>query len=300
MQPVLVILAAGMASRYGSMKQIQSFGPSGETIMDYSVYDAIGAGFKKVIFIIREDFAEDFKEIFEPKLEGKIETAYVYQRLDAFTGARVIPAERQKPWGTAHAVLCCIETVNGPFAIINADDFYGRDAFVKACNFLVNKAGNERLAVLGYELPNTLSEFGSVSRGIISVNEKNEMSEIVERLKVYTKDGGIVYEENGKLTSLPASTKVSMNFFCLAPGYINLCEREFSKFLDTNINDPKAEFLLPRMADEFIKSGAGVIEVIPTNARWFGVTYKEDAAMAQASINALVQAGKYPSNLWEK
>lgn len=298
MQHSLVILAAGMASRYGSMKQIQSFGPSGETIMDYSIYDAVAAGFKKVIFIIREDFADDFKEIFEPRLKGKIETGYVYQQLDSFTGTHTIPSSRQKPWGTAHAILCCKNAVDGPFAVINADDFYGADAFIKAYDFLTTKCNNKRLAVLGYELANTLSENGSVSRGVISVNESNEMTGITERLKIFTSDEKIVYEEDGTLTELPDTTKVSMNFFCLAPGYIDLCEREFEKFLNENINEPKAEFLVPRMADEFIQSGAGVIDMIPTNAKWFGVTYKEDAPIAQASIDALVKAGVYPKSLW--
>src|SRR4051812_10374191 len=180
MQPTLVILAAGMASRYGSMKQTQSFGPSGETIMDYSIYDAIRAGFKKVVFIIRKDFAENFKAIFEPKLKGKIETAYVYQQLDSFTEGRQIPAERVKPWGTAHAVLCCKGTVNEPFAVINADDFYGRDAFAKAYEFLNSRCNPKTYAVVGYNLANTLSDNGSVSRGVISTNDKNEMTGIDE------------------------------------------------------------------------------------------------------------------------
>jgi NDP-sugar pyrophosphorylase family protein len=298
MQSTLVILAAGMASRYGSMKQTQSFGPSGETIMDYSIYDAIKAGFKKVVFIIREDFAENFKAIFEPKLKGKIETAYVYQQLDKFTDNRKIPADRVKPWGTAHAVLCCKGTVNEPFAVLNADDYYGRDAFIKAYDFLITRCNNKTLAVLGYELGNTLSENGSVSRGVISTNEKNEMTGIDERLKIYVKDDKMVYEENNQLTELPESTKVSMNFFCFSPAFIDLCEQQFSKFLDDNINNPKAEFLIPNMADYFIKSGSGIIEMIPTSAKWFGVTYKEDAPVVQANIDALVKNAKYPANLW--
>lgn len=299
MQPTLVILAAGMASRYGSMKQIQSFGPSGETIMDYSIYDAMKAGFKKVVFIIREDFSDEFKAIFEPKLKGKIETAYVYQKLDSFTGGRAIPADRVKPWGTAHAVLCCKGTVNEPFAVINADDFYGKDAFVKAYDFLVNRCNNQRLAVLGYELANTLSENGSVSRGVISENEKNEMTGIVERLKIFRQDDKIVYEDNNHVTELPESTKVSMNFFCFAPSYIEMCDQEFPKFLDENMHNPKAEFLIPTMADYFIQSGAGVIDVIATSAKWFGVTYKEDAPVVQENINELTASGTYPSNLWD-
>jgi len=298
MQPTLVILAAGMASRYGSMKQTQSFGPSGETIMEYSIYDAIAAGFTKIVFIIREDFADNFKAIFEPKLQGRAETAYVYQQLDSFTGNRQIPAERVKPWGTAHAVLCCKGTVDGPFAVINADDFYGKDAFVKAYDFIINKCTDSHFAVLGYELANTLSDHGSVSRGVISINDKNEMQGIDERLTIYRKGDKIFYEENSVETELPESTKVSMNFFCFTPAYIDMCAEQFDKFLDENLHTLKGEFLIPRMADYFIKSGRGVIEIVPTSAKWFGVTYKEDAPIVQASIDALVEAGVYPNNLW--
>ena len=299
MQPTLVILAAGIASRYGSMKQIQGFGPSGETIMDYSIYDAIHAGFKKAVFIIREDFADDFKAIFEPKLKGKIETAYVYQKLTSFTNNRQIPEERVKPWGTAHAILCCEGTVTEPFAVINADDFYGRDAFQKAYDFTVNKCDDKHFAVIAYELANTLSEHGSVSRGVISTNDKNEMAGITERLKIYRKEGKIVDDENGKEVELQPDTKVSMNFFCFAPSYIKLCEEEFPKFLDANLHNPKAEFLIPTMADRFIKSGRGVIDLVATNAKWFGVTYKEDAPIVQAEIDNLVASGEYPNNLWK-
>jgi dTDP-glucose pyrophosphorylase len=299
MQPTLVILAAGMASRYGSMKQTQSFGPSGETIMDYSVYDAIAAGFKKVVFIIREDFAANFKGIFEPKLEGKIETAYVYQQINSFVGDKKIPQDRTKPWGTAHAILCCKGTVNEPFAVINADDFYGKDAFIKAYKFLNERCNDQTYAVIGYELANTLSENGSVSRGVISLNDKSEMEGIDERLKIYRKeDGVIVFEENNMLTELTEDTKVSMNFFCLAPSYIAMCDEEFPKFLDENADNPKAEFLLPKMVDKFIKDGKGVVEMVSTSAKWFGVTYKEDAPVVQASIDDLVNSGRYPSNLW--
>ena len=299
MNPTLVILAAGMASRYGSMKQIQSFGPSGETIMDYSIYDAIDAGFKKVVFIIREDFADNFKAIFEPKLKGRVETDYVYQKLDAFVGNRTVPADRAKPWGTGQAVLCCKGAVNEPFAVINADDFYGKDAFVKAYQFLTTKVADDKYAVIGYELANTLSENGSVSRGVISTNSNNELTGIDERLKIFRKeDGQIVYEEGDQLIPLADDTMVSMNFFCFSPNFIDLCEQLFDKFLDENINNPKAEFLMPRAADEFIKMGKGQIDVIPTSAKWFGVTYKEDAPIVKASIDALTASGAYPENLW--
>ena len=299
MKPTLVIMAAGMASRYGSMKQIQQFGPSGETIMDYSIYDAIKAGFKKVVFIIRKDFAEDFKNIFEPKLKGRIETEYVYQEMDKFMEGRAIPADRVKPWGTSHAILCAKEAVNEPFAVINADDFYGTDAFQKAHDFLKNGCQPDVYAIIGYELAKTLSEHGSVSRGVCDVNESNNLVAINERLKIYREDGKIIYEnpEGGKQI-LPEDSKASMNFWCFHPSIFEFLQAGFKGFLDENIGNPKSEYLIPFSADQFIKKGEGVIKVIPTSSQWFGVTYKEDAPVVQTSLNELVQKGEYPSNLW--
>ena len=218
MKPTLLIMAAGMASRYGSMKQVQQFGPGGETIMDYSIYDAIEAGFKKVVFIIREDFADDFKNIFEPKLKGKIEAEYVYQELGAFLGEFTVPEGRTKPWGTSHAILCAKNSVQEPFAVINADDFYGKDAFGKARNFLSNECDERTFALLGYELGNTLSENGSVSRGVCEVDHNNNLVQIVERLKVYEEGRKIVYEEgDGSKHEIPENFKASMNFWCFHP-----------------------------------------------------------------------------------
>lgn len=300
MQSTLVVLAAGMASRYGSMKQTQSFGTSGETIMEYSVYDAINAGFERVVFIIREDFAENFKAIVEPKLKGKIEIDYVYQSLDKFTEGRKINPERVKPWGTAHAVLCCKGKVNLPFAVINADDFYGKDSFKKAYSFLQSTCNKNDYGVIAYQLINTLSEHGSVSRGVISVNDQNKMTGITERLKIYRKEGVIVDEESSeKFVELSEDTKVSMNFFCYDSSFIDLCEEQFQKFLDQNANELKAEFLIPTMTDFFIKSGRGKVEVIPTSSKWFGVTYKEDAPVVERSIKQLVERREYPENLWK-
>ena len=298
MEPSLVILAAGMASRYGSMKQIEAFGPSGETIMDYSIYDAIRAGFKKVVFIIREDFAEDFKAIFEPKLKGKIETDYVYQSLNAFTEGFDIPTNRTKPFGTAQAILCCKGKINEPFAVINADDFYGKDSFEKAYRFLTTNVSDKLYASIAYNLVNTLSDNGSVSRGQIFTNENGEMTGIKERLKIYKKDDGIVYEDGDQLVPLSPNTLVSMNFFCFAPNFVGLCEEEFKVFLEQNSQDIKSEFLMPAVADTFIKQGRGAIEVIGTDAKWFGVTYKEDAPVVKANVDALVKTGEYPQSLW--
>ncbi len=300
MKPTLVILAAGMASRYGSQKQTASFGPSGETIMDYSIYDAISAGFEKVVFIIREDFADNFKAIFEPKLAGKIKTDYVYQHLNAFVGDRIIPADRTKPWGTAHAVLCCKGKVNEPFAVINADDYYGADAFVKAYDFLLNQCNEKTYCIIGYELKKTLSDFGSVSRGVCEVDADNNLTDINERTKIYRNDLGIIhYEDESGLHELNENSLVSMNYLCFAPGFIDVCEKFFGEFLDNNMQNLKSEFFIPSVTGQFIKAGLGNVKVVPTSAQWFGVTYKEDAPHVQASINALVEAGNYPRSLWD-
>lgn len=300
MKPTLLIMAAGMASRYGSMKQIQAFGPGGETIMDYSIYDAIEAGFKKVVFIIREDFAENFKNIFEPKLKGKIETEYVYQEMDAHLGDFSVPEGRTKPWGTSHAILCAKDAVTEPFAAINADDFYGKDAFKKAVHFLTEECDEKTFALIGYELGNTLSENGSVSRGVSEVDHMNNLQQIVERLKVYEENGKIVYEENdGSKHEIPESFKASMNFWCFHPSIFDFIQKGFKQFLDQNISNPKSEYLIPFVADQWIKAGEGVIKVIPTSSQWFGVTYKEDAPIVQRSLNQLVESGEYPPSLWK-
>jgi hypothetical protein len=299
MKPTLVILAAGMASRYGSMKQIESFGPAGETIMDYSIYDAIRAGFGKIVFIIREEFADNFKAIFEPKLNGKIATDYVFQHLNSFTGGRAIPAERTKPWGTAHAVLCCKGKVNEPFAVINADDYYGRDAFVKAYDFLTTQCNEQTYCIVGYELKNTLSDNGSVSRGVCDVDANNNLTDINERTSIFRGENGkITYEDATGLHEVSEDSLVSMNYLCFAPGFIGVCEEQFHAFLDKHMNEPKAEFFIPTATKHFIQSGKGNVKVIPTSAKWFGVTYKEDAPGVQASINALVAGGEYPASLW--
>jgi len=299
MQPTLLILAAGMASRYGSLKQIQQFGPSGETIIDYSIYDAIRAGFGKIVFIIRENFAEEFKEIFEPKLKGKVETAYVFQNMNAFTDGFEVPADRTKPWGTAHAVLCAKDAINEPFAVINADDFYGRDAFEKMAEFLRNECKSDRYSVVGYQLGKTVSDYGSVSRGVCEVNAEGNLAGIVERTKIEVIDGKIVYEDGDKKVELGPQTPVSMNFWGFAPSVFEVSEKLFSQFLEQNLANPKSEFFIPIVVDSFIASGTGSVKVIPTSSQWFGVTYKEDAPGVQASLSALVNGGEYPDNLWK-
>ncbi|MEP6747855.1 MAG: sugar phosphate nucleotidyltransferase [Bacteroidota bacterium] len=299
-QPTLLILAAGMASRYGSMKQIQSFGPSGETIVDYSIYDAIRAGFTKVVFIIRKEFVDDFKEIFEPKLKGRVAVDYVFQDLNAFTDGYQVPADRTKPWGTAHAVLCAKTAINEPFAVINADDFYGRDAFEKAYKFLTTGASEKVYSIIGYDLLKTLSDNGTVNRGVCQVDAKGNLTSIAERINISRTNGKIICDDNQEPKELPLQSSVSMNFWCFAPSIFPYSEKLFNEFLGKNLANPKSEFFIPIVADEFINSGGGVIKVIPTSSQWFGVTYKEDAPGVKASLDALVNAGEYPTSLWGK
>lgn len=299
MKPTLVVLAAGMASRYGSMKQTQGFGPAGETIMEYSIYDAIQAGFGKVVFLIRKEFETMFRENFGNKLEPKIKVEYAFQELTMYTEGFTIPEERKKPWGTAHAVLCCKGIVKEPFAVINADDFYGRDGFVKAANFLTGQVADDNYAIIGYELKKTLSDNGSVSRGVCNVDASGNLVDINERTKIYRNEQGIItYEDEQGLHEVSEDSSVSMNFFAFAPNFIDHCENYFSGFLQKEINNPKGEFFIPLVVDKVVKSKKATVKVIPTSAQWFGVTYKEDAPEVQASIDKLVASGDYPASLW--
>lgn len=288
-----------MASRYGSMKQTEGFGPSGETIMDYSIYDAIRSGFGRIVFIIRKDFAAAFEPVFNEKLKGRVEVDYVYQDLHSFTGDTAISPDRVKPWGTAHAVLCASGAITGNFAVINADDFYGRDAFEKAAVFLQNECSPERYAIVGYELAKTLSANGTVSRGVCDTDEKGNLASVKERTKVFAQDGGIVYMEGDKTEPIPAGARASMNFWCFHPAVFEICRQQFAQFLQTHGHDPKAEFFITNVGDYAIQSGTAEIAILPTAAQWFGVTYKEDAEGVKAGINTLVNDGAYPPVLWE-
>ena len=300
MKPALVILAAGMASRYGSMKQVEGFGPSGETIMDYSIFDAIRTGFGKVVFIIRQKFEQNFREVVGKKIEDKIEVKYVFQELTKYTDGFNIPAERTKPWGTAHAVLCAREAVVEPFAVINADDFYGRDGFEKACRFLKNECSEKVYSIIGYELLKTLSEHGTVNRGVCEVDKSGNLVSVLERLNVSRQGNVIVCNDEHLPHELPLDTYVSMNFWCFHPSVFDYTHKIFREFLSKNISNPKAEFFIPIAADSFIKDGNGVIKVIHTTAQWFGVTYKEDAPAVRERLQQLVTAGEYPSGVWAK
>jgi UTP-glucose-1-phosphate uridylyltransferase len=298
MKPTLLVLAAGMGSRYGGIKQMDSFGPNGETIIDYSIYDAITSGFGKVVFIIRESFAEEFKNLFEPKLKGKVKTEYVMQEMDSYTEGFFIPGDRSKPWGTAHAVLCAKEVIHEPFAVINADDFYGRDAFDKAVKFLVEDVSPKEYCIIGYQLSKTISENGTVSRGVCEVDYEGNLLNIAERTKIFPEDGKIYYIENALKVPLPADTVVSMNFWGFHPDVFDYIQKLFIKFLQENNTNPKAEFFIPIVGDAFIHEGNGKIKVIPTLAQWFGVTYKEDAPHVKEEIEKLIEKGEYPEHLF--
>lgn len=297
-KPTLLILAAGMASRYGSMKQTDGFGPNGETIIDYSIYDAINAGFGKITFIIREEFEKNFKAIFEEKLKGKVETDYVYQTFDLKKYGITEDVYREKPWGTGHAILEAKNQINEPFCVINADDYYGYEAFEKMVEFLNNESSDTAYCMVGYKIGNTLSENGSVSRGVCQANAEGNLSMINERTKVYPKDDGIVYEEDGKEHPLEASTPVSMNFWGFTPSVFPVTEKLFVEFVKNNADKPKSEFFIPLIADHLVKTGECSFKIIPTDEKWFGVTYKEDKPIVQNSINQLVKSGVYPEKLW--
>jgi NDP-sugar pyrophosphorylase family protein len=298
MQPTLLILAAGMASRYGSMKQTEGFGPGGETIMEYSIYDAIRAGFGKVVFIIRKDFAEGFKNNFEPKLKGKIKTEYVYQEMDYYLNGEPVPEGRTKPWGTGHAVLCAMDAIQEPFAVINADDFYGRDAFEKAAAFLNNDCTDTKYSIIGYELAKTLSDHGTVSRGVCEVDAENNLISIKERTKIYKQGDVIVYEDNDVKHEVPFNSSVSMNFWCFHQSLFAPTEKLFYQFVKDNSHNLKSEFFIPIIAEDFMEHHGGSIKVIPCSSQWFGVTYKEDAPVVKACVDKLVADGIYPNYLW--
>lgn len=302
MKPTLVILAAGMASRYGSMKQTDGFGPNGETIIDYSIYDAIRAGFGKVVFVIKEEFAEKFRAIFDEKLAGKIETAYAFQDFDLKKYGIDRVVERAKPWGTAHAVMAAKDQVNEPFCVINADDFYGYDAFERMARFLNEEVRDDLFSLMGYQIDKTLSDHGTVSRGVCQVDGEHFMTGIDERTKVYFKEvegqKRIFFEEDGVESELPADSRVSMNFWGFNPSVFAVSEEMFRTFVEENADQPKAEFFIPMVADELIRTGKTKFLVIPTSEKWFGVTYQEDKPIVEASIQKLVRDGAYPEKLF--
>lgn len=298
MKPTLLILAAGMGSRYGGLKQLDTLGPSGETIMDYSIYDAIRAGFGKVVFVIRKSFEKEFRETFVNKLEGKIEVELVFQELDNIPDGITYPKERVKPWGTGHAILVAKDAIHEPFAVINADDFYGAEAYQVMADFLQNEANDKTYAMCGYLLGKTLSDFGSVSRGVCKMSSDNFLIEVNERTSIARKNGKITYEENGQTHALSETDVVSMNFWGFDPSIFDHLEEKFTAFVKENASNPKAEFYIPFVVDDLMKEGKVKSKVLTSDAQWFGVTYQEDRPVTVEKLNKLVEAGKYPEKLW--
>jgi len=298
MKPTLLILAAGMGSRYGGLKQMDELGPHGESIIDYSVYDAIQSGFDKVVFVIRESFADVFKARFEPRLAGKIKTEYVYQDLQDLPEGFSVPEGREKPWGTGHAILMAKNVIKEPFAIINADDFYGREAYKQVFDFVMESTDDNQYAMVGYSLNNTLSEHGTVSRGVCETDSKDNLVNIVERTRIgYEGEKIFFYEEDGK-TELTGQEAVSMNFWAFKPNYFERLESAFLDFLKEKGQEMKSEFYFNAVVDQLIKKGEVSTKVIRTDAKWFGVTYKEDKPLVQQKIDDLIQNGIYPAKLW--
>ncbi|WP_047446773.1 sugar phosphate nucleotidyltransferase [Alistipes sp. ZOR0009] len=301
MKPTLLILAAGMGSRYGSLKQMDGLGPNGETIMDYSVYDAIRAGFGKVVFVIRENFEKDFREVFSKERYGnKIEVDYVLQELDKIPSQFALNPERTKPWGTNHAVMMAKEVINEPFAVINADDFYGKNAFAVLGKYLSELNGSSnQYCMVGYYLGNTLSEMGAVSRGVCSADTEGNLTSVVERTHIEKLDGVISYkDEAGNLVALGDKTIVSMNMWGFTPDYFEHSDAMFSDFLANNMENIKSEFFIPLVVNNLISTGTAKLRVLDTDAQWFGVTYQGDRPAVIEKLNSLIAKGEYPNNLW--
>jgi UTP-glucose-1-phosphate uridylyltransferase len=294
-KPTLVIMAAGMGSRYGGLKQIDPVGPSGEIVLDYSVYDAIQTGFGKVVFIIRPDIEEAFKEVIGHKLDGRIDVEYVFQTLEELPNGFSVPAGRTKPWGTGQAVLMAAPVVHEPFAVINADDFYGRESLRVVADHLKNLDANSTgFCMAGFYIKNTLSDHGGVARGWCDV-ENGKLKHIVERFNIERKADGIIRYDGGEMTD---DDMVSMNTWGFTPQLFDFLERGFEAFLAEKGAEPKSEFYLLEVVDHMIRRGEADVAVVPTNEKWMGVTYAEDKPQVAAGIRALVAAGVYPENLW--
>ena len=302
----LVIMAAGMGSRYGGLKQIDPVGPNGEIIMDYSIYDAKKAGFDKVVFIIKEENYDLFKEVIGNRVARFMQVEYVFQKLDNLPEGYSLPEGRQKPWGTAHAILCCLGTVKESFAVINADDFYGRESFQKLADALNRPApaGGKayHFCMAGFILKNTLTENGHVARGVCQVDGNGILVDIHERTKIQRNNGRVQYTEDDGLTwtDLDENSIVSMNCWGFTPDFLQEIAARFPKFLDESKSNPlKAEFFLPFVVQDLIKEGKAQVEVLKTQDKWFGVTYKEDKKQVVAAIADKIAKGEYPANLWE-
>lgn len=298
-KPTLVVLAAGMGSRYGGNKQIDGFGPNGETILEYSIFDAIRAGFGKVVFIVRQEILDVAKEKFLPKLQGKIEVDWVIQSLDSFVPAELKQADRVKPFGTAHAVLCAKDAVKEPFAVINADDFYGKEAFEEIGKFLSKDARPDLHAMVGYAIQNVLSENGTVSRGVCETNEKGQLIGMTERTSIALEGGKILSKGEGEVLEIAENTPVSMNFWGFHPDVFADVEQMWKDFLPANKENLKSEFYIPTVANNLIQSGKAAFEILPGGKTWFGVTYTEDKPVVIEALKSLHDSGEYPAELWK-
>jgi len=299
MKPTLLILAAGIGSRYGGVKQMDKIGPSGESIIDYSVFDAIRAGFGKVVFVLNPKIIDDFKSIYEPRLKGNIETEYILQELHNIPEGISFNSERIKPWGTGHAVLVAKNYINEPFCVINADDFYGRHAFVLISEFLSNMENTDpKYAMVGYKLKNALSDHGTVSRGVCTAKD-GLLTDVVERTSIRRKDRNVVFDDDGHDQVIDENSVVSMNFWGFTPKYFEQSEMDFRIFIEENANQLKAEFYIPSVVNNLIESGDATCSVLTSNDQWFGVTYQEDKPVTIEKIRELVEGGSYPENLWK-
>lgn len=301
MKPTLFVLAAGMGSRYGGLKQLDGLGPNGETIMDYSIYDAIKSGFGKLVFVIRKSFEKEFVDKVASKYDKHIQVEIVFQELDDLPEGFTVHPERVKPWGTNHAVLRGKDVINEPFAVINADDFYGRDAFEKIAKFLNKLEGSKNhYCMVGYRLQNTLSESGSVARGVCEKDENDFLKSVVERVHIERKDGKIQYKDSENYWyDLPEDAPVSMNMWGFTPDYFEYSAQYFVKFLELNQTNLKAEYFIPLMVDHLIMNQTADVKVLDTSSKWFGVTYAEDRDSVVAKLQNLVDKGEYPTPLWK-
>jgi NDP-sugar pyrophosphorylase family protein len=296
----LLILAAGMGSRYGGLKQLDEVGPSGETIIEYSVYDAIQAGFNKIVFIIRDEFKEDIKSKIGSKFEDQVEILYVNQSVNTQIDDVIIQSKRVKPWGTGHAVLVAAPFIQEPFAVINADDFYGRDGFMKMASFLEKECNKENHGLIGYILSNTLSDNGYVSRGVCTVDESGFLSSINERTKIHAKSGKVFYEDHNIEYEVDAESVVSMNFWGFHPSIFSVLREGFLQFAQLESSESSGEYFIPLAVDYCIKNNIAHFKTIISNDKWFGVTYKEDKNDVQLALSKMTAEGKYPVTLFKK
>ncbi|MDD3320044.1 MAG: nucleotidyltransferase [Paludibacter sp.] len=301
MKPTLFVLAAGMGSRYGGLKQLDGLGPNGETIMDYSIYDAIRAGFGKIVFVIRSSFESDFRSVVIDKFKNQIETDIVFQEISNVPKGSTYNAEREKPWGTNHAVLMGKDAIKEPFAVINADDFYGQESFSILADFLRSIEGKQNeYCMIGYRVGNTLSESGAVSRGVCVVDENNYLQNVVERTHIEEKSGSIIFiNEKGEEVILQQNTPVSMNMWGFTPDYFDYSEAIFKDFLVENGQKLKSEYYIPLAVNNLIVEGKASCKVLDTPSKWFGVTYAEDRPQVVLKINELVRKGVYPEKLFK-